>query len=897
VRRRIVVLMLFGAALAVPAAARADVAPYGANDAGGFRNVLPPGENGLVNTLGLGANLTTGALPAHYDDQLALYRDLVYASPTLTHDQIGSYYKDATFGVAPGDVASSESPASGVTIVRDRGYGVPHVYGDTRAGVEFGAGYAGAEDRLFLMDVLRHTGRAQLASFAGGSPSNRAMDETQWGIAPYTEADLQQQIDQAGPEYGAAGRALIADVQAYVDGINAYIARTRLDPTALPAEYVALGTTPQPWKLTDVVATASLVGGIFGKGGGNELHSILTLQALQKRFGAAKGRKAWSDFREKNDPEAAVTVTQRFPYETTSPFKTRGLAVPQPGSVTFTPVVGPAKAASAAAQVRGFASEVGAQLLKAARSPAHASNWLMVAARHSTSGHPIGVLGPQVGYYVPEILMEEDLHGPGMDARGAAFPGINLYVQLGHGRDYAWSATTSNVDNVDTFAEVLCQDDFHYVYKGQCLAMDKLVRTNAWHPTLADSTPAGSETLTAYRTVHGIVYARGIVRGKKVAFVSARTTYFHEADSALGFSALNDPNQVHDPASFRTAIGLINFGFNWGYIDSQHIAYQLSGWDPIRAHGTSPDFPILGTGAYDWQGFNPTTHTMKVLSNDQRPHAVDPDYLVSWNNKQAPGFAAADDQWGYGPTYRQAMLVANVKNALAAGGGKMPLEKLVTSMDEAATEDIRPFSIFPVLFRALGRPGDPALRDAIARLKAWRAAGGHRRDMNKDGKDDDDPAIILMDAWWPKLLKAEFGPALGGAAYADVAGMLGTGGGASGGSPDAPDFADGWWQYVSKDLRDLFGPRPARDARWSRTYCGHGSKAHCRSALRASLKAALSVTAKDLYAHGACVSHPDPSCHDMNRWSTAAAISIPAFPFQNRPTFQQTVELTHQVPR
>ena len=108
--------------------------------------------------------------------------------------------------------------------------------------------------------------------------------------------------------------------------------------------------------------------------------------------------------------------------------------------------------------------------------------------------------------------MEEDLHGPGIDARGAAFPGVNLYVELGHGRDYAWSATTSTADNVDTFAEVLCQDEFHYLYKGQCLPMEKLERTNTWTPTATEpETPPGSETLTVYRTVHGIVYARGTV--------------------------------------------------------------------------------------------------------------------------------------------------------------------------------------------------------------------------------------------------------------------------------------------------------------------------------------------------------------------------------------------------
>ena len=100
-------------------------------------------------------------------------------------------------------------------------------------------------------------------------------------------------------------------------------------------------------------------------------------------------------------------------------------------------------------------------------------------------------MGPQVGYFVPQILMEEDLHGPGIDARGAAFPGVNLYVELGHGRDYAWSATTATSDNVDTFAEVLCKDNFHYRYRGKCLAMEKLEKSESWTPNAADDTRPG----------------------------------------------------------------------------------------------------------------------------------------------------------------------------------------------------------------------------------------------------------------------------------------------------------------------------------------------------------------------------------------------------------------------
>ena len=39
------------------------VAPYGTNDAGGFRNVLPPGEAGTDNATQLAQFETTGAYP------------------------------------------------------------------------------------------------------------------------------------------------------------------------------------------------------------------------------------------------------------------------------------------------------------------------------------------------------------------------------------------------------------------------------------------------------------------------------------------------------------------------------------------------------------------------------------------------------------------------------------------------------------------------------------------------------------------------------------------------------------------------------------------------------------------------------------------------------------------
>ena len=96
-----------------------------------------------------------------------MYANLVYATPGLTTQDIPKYFKDSSFGVQPNQAESTYWPRSDVTIVRDKAYGVPHVYGATRAGAMFGLGYAGAEDRLFFMDVLRHAGRGELAGFAG----------------------------------------------------------------------------------------------------------------------------------------------------------------------------------------------------------------------------------------------------------------------------------------------------------------------------------------------------------------------------------------------------------------------------------------------------------------------------------------------------------------------------------------------------------------------------------------------------------------------------------------------------------------------------------------------------------------------------------------------------------
>lgn len=209
--------------------------------AGRCLDVLPPGENGNATLMDILGNRAFGTRPAHTADQLGPYEGLAAAYPGLTDSQLRSFFNDASFGVPADQVASTSKPRTDVTIVRDKATGVPHIAGTTRYGTEFGAGYAAAQDRLWVMDLFRHVGRGQLSGFAGGAAANRQLEQSFWQAAPYTEQELQTQIDAIASQ-GDRARQALADANAYLDGINQYI-REAYNSRTFPASTTSPGTS------------------------------------------------------------------------------------------------------------------------------------------------------------------------------------------------------------------------------------------------------------------------------------------------------------------------------------------------------------------------------------------------------------------------------------------------------------------------------------------------------------------------------------------------------------------------------------------------------------------------------------------------------------------------------
>ncbi|WP_079123517.1 penicillin acylase family protein [Streptomyces abyssalis] len=906
-----------------PAAARAaEAAPDPDADPcrGQCRDILPAGQNGHASLAEILLHKAVGIRPKHSADQLGPYDKLLHEYSGLSDDKLSDYFNDASFGVPEDEVESVVSPRSDVTITRDKATGTPHIKGTTRSGTEFGAGYAAGQDRLWLIDVLRHVGRGELSSFAGGAEGNRQLEQSLWAVAPYTEDDLKRQVERIRGS-GERGAQAYEDIQDYVEGLNAYAAEATglLDK---PGEYFLTGNGSEieDFTVTDVVAIASVIGAIFGNGGGGEVGNALAELAFEKQYGKAKGEKAYTAWRAQNDTEATTTVHGKdFPYAE-SPKNPRGVATPESGSVTAfdhsqneegtgqeTKGADGKTGGKTSGKTKGAGKGVlPGDLITAGKGM---SNALMVSGKHTASGNPVAVYGPQTGYYSPQIMMVQELDGPGLRSRGASFPGLSFYVELGRGLDYSWSATSASQDITDTFAVELCEESGaepttgskSYMLRGKCTPFERLAKHNEWEPTLADGTKAGSYDVVSLRSAYGLVSHTGKVDGKPVAFTALRSTYHHDADSVIGFQKFNDPSAITSARSFQRAAQDIGYTFNWFYADAEQTAYYNSGDNPVRARNTDPDQPIRAGKAYEWKDWDPEANTSAVTPPAEHPQSVGQGYFVNWNNKQAERFSAG---WGNGSVHRGDLLDTRV--AALVKKGSVTRAKLVQAMEEAAAADLRAEKVLPELLDVIGTSEvtDPSLAAKVEELRAWVKSGSQRREAAKDdGKYEHAEAARVLDAWWPLLVEGQFKPELGEELYKSLTALAPVnespsggqnGGGGSGGGVGASQphkgsaLQHGWWSFVEKDLRNVQGEDVASPL--DRPYCGSGSLAKCRKMLLTTLAGAVATPAEETYPGDDECEPGDQVCADSIVHRAMGGITVPRIAWQNRPTYQQVVE-------
>ena len=816
---------------------------------GGAYQILAPGDGGAPP---FGPSETLEPfVPSSTVDQGMLYDALTPLGGNVTQANLENLYLSEKFGVTgpilgeellPGELAALAGLGTGLVIKRDQ-HNIPHISGATRAQVMFGSGWVAAKDRGSLLAKAVGPAFAATLDIPGINPFALLLTGREFKPTKQTEEFVNAQKSELINK-GPQGIQVLQDLEAWAGGVNAF---EQVYGPHLPPELQVPHLTA-----TNAIAGFALIGSIFGNGGGGEVTNSNFLAKLTAKMGPKQGPKTFQDLRSVNDPEAPTTTSKPFPYDGVPTGPTPGAAVIDPGSESSTV----AQAAS---------------VTQASRRKA--SNFLVAGSEHAADGHPMAVMGPQLGYFYPEIVMQGELHGGGVDAQGIIAP-ISPYVFIGRGKDFAWSLTSAGSENTQQFLEKLCNPDGspptrssnHYVHNGQCIAMTHF---DAGKLGPGPGEPAGRE-LEFEETVHGPVSGTVTVGGQPYAVANDRSTRGHEPGGELAFSKM-DSNRVHSPQQFFEAANELGTTFNLPYIDSTHIAYFSTGRLPILAPGTDPSLPTFGTGEYDWRGF---------LSLEQHPHEEGPasDTFLNWNNKPAPEWGAASDNYDYGPVHRVQMYTGFKSGMTEADDASI--------MNRAATQDLRAIKDWPLIKQVLeGGPAPSKLAEEAANLvSAWAASGASRYGVTRP----ENPGAAVLDQAWNGIGEAVLGPMLGPELLSEFKSIS---------APDNPPsprgsaYGGGWYGYVNKDLRTELNMPVA--APYSLRYCGNGKLSRCRESLWAAIQTAAEQLEK---TQGSVPSN----------WRAAEVrIEFPPlpksqFPFTmawtNRSTFQQVIEFTGHGP-
>ena len=458
----------------------------------------------------------------HCCDQLGMYRDLVYATPGLKAARPRDYFKDSSFGVrrASGD---HEPPRADVTIVRDKGFGVPHVYGND------------ARRRDVRRRLRRRRGPPVLHGRAAPRRPRAAVElRRRRAVEP---GDGRRAVGGRAVHRGrppAPGRAADGPLGAAAAGADDATTTSRASTSTSPrrgsTRRRCRASTPRsairrgrtPWKRDRpdrhrLAGRRDLRQGRRPRAGRGPARRRVRAALRAKRRRALcehfRGRRtprrrppssAGSASPTRRRPRSARLARRSRPTAARSSSRCRARrrrrarpAALLPGALSLPAPAVPGRAGSPRCRRRPRCSA--AWPARARPLPRRCPTRCSSPARESASGHPLMVVGPQVAYFNPQILMEEDVsHGPGHrrprrrvrrhQPLRPARPRARLRVE----RDVGRPGHHRHVRGADLRRTTTS----HYRFRGQCLPIEVLERKNAWTPTAADQTPPGARRCT-----------------------------------------------------------------------------------------------------------------------------------------------------------------------------------------------------------------------------------------------------------------------------------------------------------------------------------------------------------------------------------------------------------------
>lgn len=452
-----------------------------------------------------------------------------------------------------------ESLQDDVEIVRDA-HGVPHVFAPTWRDTYIALGYLHAQDRLWQMELTRRAGAGRLAEVVGDAALKN--DKLMRALGLY---------QAAADSYFALSLPVQAALQAYADGVNAFIVAGDL-----PAEYTLVGLRPEAWQPADSLVWMKLMAYTLGSDWRRELASAsmaqkLAPQQLQTLLG-------W--------PAIPTALQDKAKEKENSP-NIRKSDMPD---------------------MQSLLAALPAPLLGSNSTPATASNAWVATNRRSATGVPILANDPHLMLSSPILWYLTRIETPEGSIVGATVPGVPFHV-MGMNNELAWGLTTTGADTSDTFVEQVGAVPELYLTPNGPEAF--LTRQEVFKVRGADDV-----TLKIRNTRHGPVISdlmeTPLSDAKHV--VSLQATYLRGDDTSA--EALYWMARARTVTDLQMALRFVQAPVqNITFAERRgNIGMFVAGTIPVRADADGA-YPAIGNDArFDWIGIVPKHDLPNVIN-------------------------------------------------------------------------------------------------------------------------------------------------------------------------------------------------------------------------------------------------------------------------------------------
>jgi penicillin amidase len=482
--------------------------------------------------------------------------------------------------LATGFHTSAQTPATTVQmsglsqpveILRDR-WGINHIYAQNEPDLFFAQGYAAARDRLFQFEIWRRQATGTVAEILG----RRELTRDRGARLHQFRGDLDEELNRYHPR----GKVI---VDAYVRGVNAYIAETERNPALLPIEFRMLGIAPGRWTAAVVISRHQALAGNIG----DEVRSMRAIKAGNIAQVRELMNFQGGDPRFELDP--AIDPA-------TFPAEVLGVYSAFRESVRFRPedVTPEFRGSAARAMATGLAPDpAGPADLAADPRDIGSNNWVVSGSR-TLSTRPILANDPHRVIGAPSLRYWVHLNAPGWNVIGGGEP-VLPGVSIGHNDHGAWGLTIFGQDGEDLYVyDTNPANANEYRYRGNWEAMR----------VITDSIPIEGEKpepVELKYTRHGPVLFEDRANRKAYALRAG----WLEPGGAPYLASLR-MNQATTWEEFKAACTFNNMpSENMVWVDRKGtIGWQAAGIQPIRRNWSGV-LPVPGDGRYEWDGYLP----------------------------------------------------------------------------------------------------------------------------------------------------------------------------------------------------------------------------------------------------------------------------------------------------